>query len=172
MKAWPKEAVKWFILTPPPTVSNLLKVHSILIKVYIPWYNYRYVTSNKWPRVRSFYRYVVPKHNSLFLDILGSDHGEEQQTAHLHRNPPELHSIIILELLISQIPNSFYTFEGFLVSGRTNSSSSLGHHWSFLEEDDQSNGREKNHFLSPAWIYPLKEIPPKNHRDSKTHPIH
>lgn len=69
-------------------------------------------------------------------------------------------SIISPELLIRHIPNILYSFKG-LHSGRTNSSSSLGHHWSFLEEDAQSNDREKNHFLSPAWIYSPKRSHPK-----------
>lgn len=54
----------------------------------------------------------------VFLDQGSSDHGEEQHTAHLHRNPPELHSIISLELLIRHIPNILYTFKGLLGSGR------------------------------------------------------
>lgn len=167
-----REAIKWLIWTQPPTVSNLLKVHSVLIKVYIPWYNYRYFKSNKWTWVRNFCRCVLYRHKALscvFMDQESSDYGEEQHPAHLYRNPPELHSIISLELLIRHIPNILNTFKGLLCSGRTNFSSSLGHHWSFLEKDTQST---EKWILLPAWIHSLKEIPPHDDRDSKTHHIH
>lgn len=144
-------------------------------KVHIPWYNYRYFKSNKWTWAGNFCRYVLSKHKAfscVFLDQESSDYGEEQHIAHLYRNPPELHSTISLELLTRHIPNILNIFKGLLCSGRTNSFSSLGHQCSFLEEDAQSNSTEKNHFLSPAWIHSLKEIPPQNHRDRKTHHIH
>lgn len=43
-----------------------------------------------------------------------------------------MHSFIDLELLIRHIPNILNTFKGLPSSGRTNSSRSLRHHWSFL----------------------------------------
>lgn len=170
-----REAIKWFIWTQPPTVSNLLKVHSVLIKVYKPWYNYRYFKPNKWTWVGNFCRYVLYRHKVLFcvfMDQGNSDYGEEQHTAHLYRNPPELHSIISLELLVRHIPNILNTFKGLLCSGRTNFSSSLGHHWSFLKKGCSIHREKQNHFLSSALIHSLKEIPPQNHRDSKVHHIH
>lgn len=116
-------------------------------KVYIPWYNYGYFKSNKWTWAGNFCRYVLSKHKAfscLFLDQGSSDYGEEQHTAHLYRNPPELPSIISLELLTRHIPNILNTFKGLLCSGITNSSSSLGHHCSFLEEDAQSMAQRKS----------------------------
>lgn len=96
--------------------------------------------SNKWTWVGNFCRCVL---SCVFWDQGSSGYGEEQHTAHVYRNPPELHNIISLELMIRHIPNILSTFKGLLSSGRTNSSSSLGQHWSFLEEDAQSNGTEK-----------------------------
>lgn len=115
-----REAIKWLILTPPPIVSNLLEVHSALIKVYIPWYNYRYFEFKKWAWVSNFCRCVLSKHKAfscVLLDQGSSDYGEEQHTAHLYRNPPELHSFISLELLIRHIPNILNIFKGLLSSG-------------------------------------------------------
>lgn len=90
---------------------------------------------------------LLSKHKAfscVFVDQGNSDYGEEQHTGHLHRNPPELHSIIGLELLTRHIPNILNIFKGLLCSGRTISSSSLGHYSSFLEEDAQSNDTEKS----------------------------
>jgi len=52
---------------------------------------------------------------------------------------------------------------------RTGTSSSLGHQGSFLEQDAQSSGRVKNHFLSPTGMYLLQEVPPSSHKNSNTH---
>lgn len=149
-------------MTPPPTVSNLLEVHSALIKVYIPWYNYRYFKSKKWAWVGNFCRCVLSKHKAfscVFLDEGRSDYGEEQ-------NPPELHSIISLELLIKHIPNILNIFKGLLSSGRANSSSSLGHHWSFLEEDDQPMAQRKITFFHQLG-YIHSKIPSQNQITAK-----
>lgn len=142
-----REAIKWFILTSPPTVSNLLKVHSILIKCTY----HGTITGILGPinghDLGNFASVQAQTFSCVFLDQGNSDYSEEQHTAHLHRNPPELHSIFSLELLTRHIPNILNIFKGLLCSGRTNSSSSLGHHSSFLEEDAQSNGTEKNHSM-------------------------
>lgn len=159
-----REAIKWFIWSQPPTVSNLLKVPSVLIKVYKPWYNYRYFKSNKRTWVGNFCRYIVSRHKAfscVFLDQWSSDYGEEQHTAHLDRNPPELHSITGLQLLVRHIPNILNTFKGLLCSGRTNSSSSLGHQWPFLEKDAQFTEKNKITFFHQLWYIHSKRSHPK-----------